>query len=154
MADRIALMEGGRIAQLDTPRGLYERPATRFVADFIGMMNFLDGRLAPGGVTVDGIGLLRGHVAASGDAGQPATLVVRPERIRLSSTPVAAQALAGTVVAVAYLGQDLVVQVALPDRRQPLVARLSASGGAAQTIETGARIWCDWPPDAAQVLVD
>ncbi len=68
MADRIALMQDGRIAQLGAPREIYERPADRFVADFIGQMNFLEGAqpLADGCV-VAGLGLLR----AASDAAPP-----------------------------------------------------------------------------------
>jgi ABC-type Fe3+/spermidine/putrescine transport system ATPase subunit len=153
MADRIALMDSGRIAQLDTPRGLYERPANRFVAGFIGMTNFLDGRLIPGGIEVEGIGLIRGD-APKGIGGNAATLAVRPERIQVSSAPGAAGALSGTVIGIAYLGQDLVVQIGLPGREQPLVARLSAGSGAARHLASGAKVWCDWPAEAAHILID
>ncbi|HEY7689125.1 MAG TPA: ABC transporter ATP-binding protein [Dongiaceae bacterium] len=151
MADRIALMDGGRIAQLDTPRGLYERPASRFVAGFIGMTNFLDGRLAPGGIEVDGVGLIRG--AAPKSEGR-ATLAIRPERIQVSAAPGAAGAMNGTVVGIAYLGQDLVVQIGLPGRDQPLIARLGAGSEAARHLASGAKVWCDWPAEAAQILID
>ena len=56
MADRIALMNQGQIAQLGSPRALYEEPANRFVADFIGLMNLIEGRVAPGGLAVEGLG--------------------------------------------------------------------------------------------------
>jgi spermidine/putrescine ABC transporter ATP-binding subunit len=153
MADRIALMDSGRIAQLDTPRGLYERPANRFVAGFIGMTNFLDGRLVPGGIEVDGIGLLRAE-PLKGVGGNAATLAIRPERIQLSSAPGAASALSGMVVGIAYLGQDLLVQIGLPGREQPLIARLGAGSEAARHLASGAKVWCDWPADAAHVLID
>jgi len=153
MADRIALMDSGRIAQLDTPRGLYERPANRFVAGFIGMTNFLDGRLVPGGIEVEGIGLIRGE-APAGTGGNAGTLAVRPERIQVLSAAGAAGALGGTVVGIAYLGQDLMVQIGLPGREQPLIARLSAGSEAARHLATGAKVWCDWPAEAAHILID
>ena len=54
LSDRIAVMQGGRILQLDTPRAIYERPAHRFVADFIGEINLLDGLVCgPGRVRLD-----------------------------------------------------------------------------------------------------
>ncbi len=154
MADRIALMDSGRIAQLDTPRGLYERPANRFVAGFIGMTNFLDGRLVPGGIEVEGIGVIRGDAPAAISSGNAGTLAVRPERIQVSSAPGAAGALGGTVVGIAYLGQDLVVQIGLAGRDQPLIARLSAGSEAARHLATGAKVWCDWPAEAAHILID
>ncbi|MEX0697353.1 MAG: ATP-binding cassette domain-containing protein, partial [Dongiaceae bacterium] len=67
MADRIALLQDGRIAQLGTPRDLYERPANRFAAGFIGTMNLFAGRLAAGGVAVDGLGLLPAAAGAITD---------------------------------------------------------------------------------------
>ena len=154
MADRIALMDSGRIAQLDTPRGLYERPANRFVAGFIGMMNFLDGRPVPGGFEVDGIGVLRGAAPQTGTASKAATLAIRPEQIQLSAAPGTAVTLSGTVVGIAYLGQDLIVQIGLPGREQPLIARLGAGSESAQCLASGGKVWCDWPASAAHILID
>jgi hypothetical protein len=62
--------------------------------------------------------------------------------------------LSGTVVGIAYLGQDLVVQIGLPGREQPLVARLSAGSEAARHLASGAKVWCDWPAEAAHILID
>jgi ABC-type Fe3+/spermidine/putrescine transport system ATPase subunit len=89
MADRIAVLDGGRLQQLGTPWELYERPASLFVAGFIGQASFIAGRaegaaaagrpvrlVAPGGIALTGIAA--GPVAA----GQPVQLAVRPERVR------------------------------------------------------------------------
>ena len=80
MADRIAVMEAGRIRQLATPYELYERPANRFVAEFIGAINTWPARIDREGVAVDGVGTLA--VDVGGRPAGPATLAVRPEKSR------------------------------------------------------------------------
>ena len=157
MADRIALLRDGRIAQLGTPRDLYERPANRFAAGFIGIMNFFAGRLAAGGVAVDGLGLLPAAVGGVAAPGTPATLAVRPERVRLVPMLSAAGSgggLVGTVEGIAYLGQDLLVHVRLAGQAAPLIARLPSGSAAAEGLSEGAPVACDWPPEQARVLTD
>ncbi|WP_119460935.1 ABC transporter ATP-binding protein [Rhodospirillaceae bacterium SYSU D60014] len=163
MADRIALLEAGKIAQLGSPRALYERPASRFVADFIGVMNFFEGRLAAlaGGraeIEVDGLGRLWAETEDLDGAavGGPVTLAVRPERVRLSVAPAGAagqNALSGTVVGVAYLGQDLIVHIGLPGQPAPLVARLGSGSHIADDLVEGAAVRCDWPPNDSRILL-
>ncbi len=158
MADRIALLDRGRIAQLDTPRGLYERPATRFVAGFIGMMNFLDGRVSRIGngtaaIEVPGCGPLSGTSASALAMGQAAVLAVRPERVRLSLSPLPG-ALPGKVAGVAYLGQDLLLQVGLADRPQPLIVRLGSADAIAAQVQPGIQVWSHWSEPDAGILGD
>jgi len=85
MSDRIAVMNGGRIEQIDSPQTVYERPHTRFVADFVGKINFLDaaikssdGKAHVGELTID-----LAHVAAKVEPGVRVTIALRPERIGL-----------------------------------------------------------------------
>ena len=84
VSDHIIVMESGRIAQKGTPHELYEAPASRFLADFIGDANLVDGELA-----VDGAGAtftasgVSAAVTANGVAAGPVTLAVRPHRLRL-----------------------------------------------------------------------
>jgi putative spermidine/putrescine transport system ATP-binding protein len=99
LSDRIALMNGGRIAQLGRAEDLYERPASRFVAEFIGESNLLDGRVAAGWfTTADGI---RVKVAAGADGA--ALLVLRPEKLAVLPAD-HAEGLAGTVRELVYGG--------------------------------------------------
>ncbi len=81
MSDRVALMQGGRIAQLGSAEDLYERPASRFVAEFIGESNLLEGRVesADGGAVFVHGASVRVRVAHAPRTGQPYTLMVRPE---------------------------------------------------------------------------
>ncbi len=82
MAERIAVMDHGRVVQLGTPQELYECPGNRFVADFIGVMKLFRGVDAAGGIEVPGIGLLCGD-AGRLELGSQALLAVRPEKVRV-----------------------------------------------------------------------
>ncbi|MCF0083325.1 polyamine ABC transporter ATP-binding protein, partial [Streptomyces lomondensis] len=90
LSDRIAIMKDGRIEQFDTPRGLFERPRTAFVADFLGAANFLTGKVeesAEDGCTrvrldTGGVLTARAHPYAPG---QRVRAAVRPGRLRLTS---------------------------------------------------------------------
>jgi spermidine/putrescine transport system ATP-binding protein len=99
MADAIAVMNRGRIEQLGPPQELYERPATAFVASFLGISNLLPGTVEEGGVRLDSGELIR--TRANGHAGRVAA-GVRPEKITLG--PGGANELAGTVSETAYIG--------------------------------------------------
>jgi len=91
MSDRIAVMHAGRLEQLDTPEALYSRPATAFVAGFIGDNNLLDCRVTESGADAARVELLgtSAHVAAvnvqEGLGAGPAVLAVRPESMRVAA---------------------------------------------------------------------
>jgi spermidine/putrescine ABC transporter ATP-binding subunit len=112
MSDRVALMDRGRIAQLGSAEDLYERPASRFVAEFIGESNLLDGRVesADGGTVFVHDRGVRLRVAPGPQAprpGEPYTLMVRPEKIALGpagADPIE-EGLAGAVDEVVYVGE-------------------------------------------------
>lgn len=90
LSDRVVVMNAGYIQQVDTPRAIYRRPANRFVADFIGVANFLECRIGPDRslrlMSDTGVQL---PVVVPHDmmAGVPLTLMVRPEEIRLHLDP-------------------------------------------------------------------
>jgi ABC-type Fe3+/spermidine/putrescine transport system ATPase subunit len=131
MSDRIALMNRGRIAQLGSAEELYERPASRFVARFIGESNLLEGRVesAEGGGLFVHDGGVRLRVPPGPQAfrpGEPYTLMVRPEKITLGSAGgEATEGLTGTVETVVYVGEftryrvrvapDVVIAVKAPN---------------------------------------
>ncbi|WP_374378145.1 ABC transporter ATP-binding protein [Dongia sp.] len=150
MADRIALLRQGHIAQLGEPRTLYERPRSRFVADFIGQMNFLEGRRIAEGFEVPGIGLLDAANIADVPAGTDGALAVRPERIVVSESD-PGQAIAAEVEGLAYLGQDLILHLALAGQAKPLVARVPAANPLTTHVARGSRVWCSW--SAAHSLI-
>ncbi|MDQ7248755.1 ABC transporter ATP-binding protein [Dongia sedimenti] len=152
MADRIALLDHGKVAQLGRPRDLYERPESRFVADFVGQMNFFEGHRRGSGFAVAGLGLLPAQDLDAVPEGTAASLAVRPERVVLSDTAQPG-AFAAEVVGSAYMGQDLVVHLALAGSGLPLVARLPASHRLAADIERGRQVHCSWAAEHARLLV-
>ena len=111
VSDHIIVMNGGRIAQQGTPDTLYESPESRFLADFIGDANLVDGELA-----VDGHGAsfaaggVTAPVRAEGMAAGPATLAVRPQRLRVVDA--AQGVLPGVCKRVSYLGSRIEYVVA------------------------------------------
>jgi spermidine/putrescine transport system ATP-binding protein len=110
MSDRIAVMHAGRVEQLGTPEELYERPATRFVADFIGTTNLLRGVVEPDGAILLSSGE-RAQVAHDGiAAGTSVELSIRPESITLVPAD-AIGGIRGTVEQAAYLGTNVTYQV-------------------------------------------
>jgi len=152
MADRIALLDHGKIAQLGRPRDLYERPESRFVADFVGQMNFFEGHRRGTGFEIAGLGILPAQDLDALPEGIAASLAVRPERVVLSeeSHP---GAFAAEVQGSAYMGQDMVVHLTLAGSGLPLVARLPASHRLAASIARGGQVHCSWSAEHARLLV-
>ena len=113
MSDRIAVMNAGRIEQIGSPADIYERPASRFVAEFIGRMNLFPGRLDAGKVIVAGASLA---LAIPPDAREIVLVAVRPERAGIAREAPAEGLLAA---------HGRIVQVSLPRRhaRNPHAAR-------------------------------
>ena len=111
MSDRVALMNRGRIAQLGSAEDLYERPASRFVAEFIGESNLLEGRVESSGAgavfaLAGGVSVPVSGQPARAEARAASTLMIRPEKIGLEPAAGAAvDGLAGTVEDVVYVGE-------------------------------------------------
>jgi ABC-type Fe3+/spermidine/putrescine transport system ATPase subunit len=103
-ADRIALLVNGRVAQVGTPRELYERPATRAVAQFIGDANLISGVVEEGAIRT-ALGPLRAAAMPAG-AGEGAhlTLCIRPERIRVDAAAAGENAFEAEIEEAHYLG--------------------------------------------------
>jgi iron(III) transport system ATP-binding protein len=126
ISDRVAVLHGGRVIQVGPPAELFERPRTRFVAEFIGKTNLIDA-IADGPASV-ARGRLRLRVAGDGlTPGSAAVVSIRPHQIALgpSTAPAGANVLAGTVVRASYLGETVDYQVRLED--SDVVLRLTGS---------------------------
>jgi ABC-type Fe3+/spermidine/putrescine transport system ATPase subunit len=120
ISDRAAVIRNGRVEQIGAPHELFERPRTRFVAEFIGKTNLIDA-VADGAGSV-ARGRLRLRVAADGlTPGTPAVVSIRPHVITLGppgdapTPPVGANTLAGTVRRASYLGDTVDYQIGLED---------------------------------------
>ena len=160
MSDRIAVMFGGRIAQVDTPKQLYQRPVNRQVADFLGGMNFVRARIVGEtgkDIVVDTEGF--GRVTAEKPAqyrldGGAATLGIRPERLRvLWDDDTAPHEVAGTVVDRHYFGEITHLVVDIPGFETPLSVTETNNFGA-DDIPVGAPIRLAYDPDALVALAD
>jgi spermidine/putrescine transport system ATP-binding protein len=156
MSDRIVLMRQGRIEQVGTPRDLYDRPASRYVADFIGETNLL-----PGVVVESGDGLvalrvgeatLRGVSEAALAPGAEAWLTVRPEAIDLTDGTGAAAGqnlVTGTVRDAVYAGSALRVHVVLLSGQ-----RLVANVPSGTPVTPGEPVTLTWPIEQARCVGD
>jgi putative spermidine/putrescine transport system ATP-binding protein len=103
MADRVAVMETGRLVQVATPHELYDNPASRSVAAFVGHANLWDGRAAGPGMVATDLGMI--HTPHHGlPADTPLTLMVRPEWIRLGAAGDGKNTFTGQVVLDRFLG--------------------------------------------------
>ncbi|HZE39623.1 MAG TPA: ABC transporter ATP-binding protein [Stackebrandtia sp.] len=112
LADRIAVMDAGRIRQLGTPREVFNRPANTFVANFIGStpMNLIDAAVDDGRLALPGGKLpIPSDVAAGVSDGAKVTVGVRPEYVRLHTEAIEAPALRGTVSILEHLGTTTLV---------------------------------------------
>jgi spermidine/putrescine transport system ATP-binding protein len=129
MADRIGVMNDGRIEQLDVPSALYDEPATPFVADFIGDMSVLNGRVAGDVVELDGGGRVPiGRWLAQAANGTRVRVGVRPESAEVGAQP--RHEVLATVVTAMVLGDRLQVVARLGDGQEVLLRQARSSGDA------------------------
>ena len=147
MSDRIAVMAGGRIQQIATPRNLYDRPANRFVAGFIGETNFLPATCMRGMLTLPQITATLPVDHADG----PVTLMIRPEHVVLGQAQAGTLALTARVERLVYFGTDTHVHLHLADG-SPLVARVQNGLRGGQPCEVGDTIPVCLPSEALRLL--
>jgi putrescine transport system ATP-binding protein len=128
MASRLAVMNAGRIAQIGTPHDLYEHPATRFIADFIGIANILD-------------------------AGPNGWFALRPEKIQLAvDRPATTHSASGKVIDIAYEGDRSLYRVATEERGTMLVSTANIRRAAEDDFRRGQSVWLGWNDDSGQLL--
>ncbi len=160
LASRMGVMSDGRLVQVGGPRDLYEFPANRFVAQFIGAVNLFDGVVIedePGHARMrcDEAGCVI-HVShgITGTLGQTVHLAIRPEKINLShDRPDAEENVApGTIDEVAYLGNLSVYQVRLDTGRVIHVTLPNLDRHEGAIFEAGDAIHCSWGAASAVVL--
>ena len=152
MADRIALMNDGRIEQLAPAREIYEHPASYFAADFIGAMNFFRGRVNDGALDT-GIGVLRAEQGAATD-GSEAWIAVRPEKLSLhrEQPRETDNRVRARVRQLAYFGDDVLVQLTADGVDRELRARLPAETMDALRLAEGDEVWCGFAARHARLL--
>jgi len=161
VADRIAVMDRGRLMQVAPPAEIYEQPNSRWVADFIGSVNLFEGRVGADGTSVEGtaLGRLRLTAKIAAAPGAAVWVAVRPEKLRMAPYPAAPDGqsaldsdIAATLVDTAYLG-DLSIYRLRSDAGVPLQATSANTGPRA--LRAGgrdAKVWLNFPRDAAILL--
>jgi ABC-type Fe3+/spermidine/putrescine transport system ATPase subunit len=128
IAGRLAVMDAGRIMQIGTPHDLYERPASRFIADFIGIANILE-------------------------LGRGRWLALRPEKIALSiERPSTEQSIAGDIIDIAYEGDRSLYRIAVKGGPVMLASRANTLRAHEDSFRKGQHVWLGWRTDAGQVL--
>lgn len=157
LSDRVAVMARGRIEQLGTPREVYERPATRFVADFIGASNVFPGTVeATSGdvaeVACPGVGRLRVRTGPGGPRpGQAVDLLIRPERVAVVGPDAGgANVVRARVLRLTYLGSGTEARL-VADGGARLVAVVDEHRCPTALIE-GGEVRVALPPEAFLVL--
>ena len=165
MASRIAVMSEGRLLQVGAPGEIYETPATRFVADFIGNVNPMDGKLE-----VDEPD--HAHVACAdcthhvghgitGTEGMPVTVALRPEKIRIGREAISAPGDAppqfnrvrGTIKDMSYFGSYTVYHLQLASGRILKVSTSNAERHREHPLTWGDEAWASWSPTSPVVLM-
>jgi len=147
MADAIAVMDAGRIEQLGPPSELYERPATAFVAGFLGVSNLLPGTaVAPDRVRLDAGDEVRAEV---GDRTGRVAVGIRPEKIRLGRGGEDENTLAGTVRETAYVG--VATQYVVETRAGTLMVYVQ-NDASAPSLGPGTETTLRWSPSATFVV--
>jgi spermidine/putrescine transport system ATP-binding protein len=157
MSDRIAVMSKGHILQIGSPTEIYEHPADRFVADFIGETNFIeaevierigeDGKIRlPSGVAVSH------KMSTSAGVGSHVTLAIRPERIDLLR-PDGEAHLKGRVDNIVYFGTDTTFHVGL-ESGQAITVRVQNRRGHQDVLQVGDAVGLRIAPEAMQILRD
>jgi len=160
VATRIAVMRAGQLAQVSPPAELYEQPASRFVADFIGDVNLLPGRVAEidaglAKLNVEGTASLHCVSRPPIKAGDDLWLAVRPEKIEMSrDEPAARNKMRGSIVEIAYRGNLTTYHVKTQSGQT--IRTQSTSRGPAARAGFGAQdeIWLSWGEDAGVLLTE
>lgn len=161
MSDRIAVMNAGRVEQIGTPVDIYARPASVFVAGFIGQANLWPCRVvaaaapaADGSAAFDVEALGTTLVSACGDVpieiDGTATLMVRPERVRITTDEPTGGAVPATVTDLTFQGPLVRLLLAAADG-SAIVAQLGHEVDL-PLLRPGDKVWASWPADASLVL--
>ncbi|WP_380873059.1 polyamine-transporting ATPase [Sphingomonas sp. DBB INV C78] len=171
MATRCAVMHRGLMQQVASPTDLYEYPANRFVADFIGSVNMFEGRLTvdePDRAVVTSPALaspIYVDHGVSGAAGSTVWAAIRPEKIEMlhrpevglppvvSGVPEGHNVVAGTICHISYLGSETVYEVQVPSGMRVRVLRSNVARYEERGFDWEQPVWLAWHPRSPAVLL-
>lgn len=150
MADRVAVMQAGELVQESPPREIYQKPRSRFVAQFIGQINFLDGTISGPGVVETPAGKLRFDHAETFETGTNHTVAIRPENLQrvVDGVPPEGNILTGVVEDIVFLGS--VLECALKVGEGSLTMQLHPSN----ELELGTSVEFFVRPEDVNILTD
>jgi len=167
LGTRLGVMNHGRIVQVGSPSDIYESPATRFVADFIGSVNMFEGEVCANGA--DGLCIrsadlgctVRVERAGGSARGASVWTAIRPEKIQIARAPAADAAaapgenhVAGTVREIAYMGDMSIYLVRLDSGSMLRVTLPNVLRGAERPIAREERVWLSWHGSSPVVLTE
>ena len=151
MSDRIAIMHDGVMDQIGTPSEIYEHPATKFVATFIGETNIFDGTVKSDNPERITIGVENGDIIGTGEGfktGEFITVSVRPEKMKFSNDPVDGFSLVATVKDFIYVGNIVKCVVELPNKNQLKIERLAGE----ELPKAGDMVFVYWDKEDAVLI--
>jgi len=156
VADRIAVMDRGRLMQVASPAEIYERPNSRWVAGFIGEATMMEGRLGADGNIECALGRLRTGGTGRARPGDTVWLALRPEKIGMAFDRPKGDfnAVSGTVSEIGYRGDTSIYKILLSDRSVMKVALTNASARGGTRFSLNDLVWLSWPPEAGVVLTE
>ncbi len=160
VASRIAVMDHGKLVQVSTPGEIYEAPQSRYVAEFIGEVNLLEGKVQSVGAGVVDIAwaadgsTFKARTSENLAKDQQVWLALRPEKIRVSlDKPAhAGNVIAGKVIDIGYLGSITHYHVRLASGQKVTALRANAAHAVERTVNWDDDVWLEWPSDAGIVL--
>jgi putrescine transport system ATP-binding protein len=160
VADRIGVMNHGQLIQVAPPPDMYELPNSRWVADFIGDVNLIEGRVleaGEGGTVIASAtaGRVRGLACAAAKPGDTVWVALRPEKVRIARDPPVKpeeNCVAGTVDNIGYLGDLSIYKVRLDNGFVMKASVANVTRLVERSIGWDDRVWLSWAPEAATVL--
>ena len=152
LSDRIAVIQDGKVDQVGTPQEIYDRPASRFVARFIGSSNLLEGTVREiesgtgnAQVTVEGLGDFRAVVRNGTQSGSSVGLIIRPEKVQVVYDQNRAQGYAATVEETLYLGAMIQYRIKVAEKHDLLALERATAGRS--PIRPGQTVRVRWAPE-------
>lgn len=159
MSDRIAVMNRGVVLQVGEPEAIYEKPQNKFVADFIGDTNFIEGTVTgQAGETVEigvpGSGVVRLQSSRTFSKGQAVSLAIRPEKLRLNSPIDNGNNLQGVAEEIIYIGTDTQYSVRFPGGQRVWIREQNTTRAHKSLARVGDPVTVSFTQTAARVLTE
>lgn len=159
MSDRIAVMNKGVVLQIGKPEEIYERPANKFVADFIGETNFLDGvvkgqNASTVEIELGGTGIVRVESSRRFSSGQQVSVAVRPEKLCLNSEVKEGNNLRGRVEDVIYIGTDTHYGVRFPGGQKARIREQNVTQAHKEIAKPGEEVTVSFTRTSPRILTE